>query len=266
MIPVHKYFLFNGEVKDVNEFVSFENDGGIYEVLRVERGIPLFLQEHLRRFYMSARIAGKNIIYSKDEIESFIKVLIDKNGVKNGNVLISSKTNLKAFYITHSYPNIEQYLKGVVCGVLHAERETPNAKVFQTSVRQNANKLIREHALYEVLLIDHEGKVTEGSRSNVFFIKGNRITTPSAQKVLLGITRQKIIECATRLNYLISEKDVRFDTICAYDAVFLTGTSPKVLPISKIENCTFNPGNEVLKKLMADFDNTIDDYIKNARL
>ena len=142
LFPIHHYFIFNGKLKSISEFIPSENNGGIYEVLRVVKGVPLFFEDHLLRFYKSAEIAGKSVVYSESEIRNFLNLLIQNNKVSEGNLLISCKTNLKIFFIPHNYPSAKKYEEGVICGVLQAERENPNAKVFQTEVRERANEII----------------------------------------------------------------------------------------------------------------------------
>jgi branched-chain amino acid aminotransferase len=259
--PLHRYFIFNGELRPNAAFRTFENAGGVYEVFRVVQGIPLFLDEHLERFYQSAGIAGKSIQYSKNEIAAFIQTLIEKNKVEQGNILLSSKTNLKAFFIAHRYPKPEWYTTGVKCGILHAERSNPNAKVFQTSVRQLADGIIQREKVYEVLLVDHFGRITEGSRSNVFFVKGNRVLTPPADEVLLGITRQKTIGIIQSQNISFSEEEIFLKDSGSFDAAFLTGTSPKILPFSKAGVFRFDPQNELVRLLVQKFDAMILEYI-----
>lgn len=261
LLPIHKYFIFNDKIQRIHLFVPSENEGGIYEVLRVKDGIPLFLEDHLIRFYNSAKIAGKTLRFSENQIETFLNRLIRKNNIQEGNILISCKINLKAFFISHSYPTIEMYKNGVVCGILKAERENPNAKVFQTSVRQKANNLIVEKGFYEVLLVDHQNRITEGSRSNVFFIRGNEIFTAPQNKVLLGITRQKTIDRAEKLGFKVIEKEISYADISTFQAVFITGTSPKILPLKQIENVVFDVENKLVRELMNSFDECIDEYI-----
>lgn len=260
--PIHNFFVFNGELKPNSEFIPSENAGGVYEVLRVVKGIPLFLEEHLLRFYTSAQIAGKSIRFSKNEIAEFIRKLIEKNKVDEGNILLSCKNNLKAFFIAHRYPDPKLYQAGIRCGILHAERKNPNAKVFQTSVRQQADEIIQNEKVYEVLLVDHNGRITEGSRSNVFFVKDNRVFTPPANEVLLGITRQKTIQIIRNAGIDFYENDIFLKDLNSFDAAFLTGTSPKILPLSKAGGVDFDPENEVVRLLMQKFDAMILDYIK----
>jgi branched-chain amino acid aminotransferase len=262
LLPIHKYFISNGTLKAVSSFIPSENEGGIYEVLRVDQCVPLFLEDHLIRFYKSAEIEGKEILYSSIEIGSFLNLLIQKEGVDGGNILLSCKRKLKAFFIAHKYPDADDYRLGVKCGLLHAERTNPNAKVFQTTVRERANQLIEENAFYEVLLIDNKSQITEGSRSNVFLIKGHKIFTPPAKQVLLGITRQKTIQCANELGFELQESEIKDHDLAGFDAAFITGTSPKILPVNQIEELCFNTENEVLRKLMARFDLLAKDYIR----
>ncbi len=262
LLPIHKYFVFNEQLQPVSTFVPAENEGGIYEVLRVVNGVPLFLDEHLKRFKHSAELAGKEIRYSCTQIEAFLTQLIVRNEVDKGNILISCKTNLKAFFIAHNYPSDEEYNKGVVCGLLHAERMNPNAKVFQTEVRKQANKMMATKGFYEVLLVDHERRITEGSRSNVFFIKGDELITPPGKQVLLGITRQKTIACAQQLGLKLSEEDVSKEQLPTFDAALITGTSPKILPVKEVAGKLFNVNNKVLRALMKEYDNRIEEDIK----
>ncbi len=263
VLPLQKFFILNGELKPVKQFIPGENEGGIYEVLRVEDGIPLFWEEHLERLYHSAELAGKNIGYSDSQIRQFLTDLIDKNKVSHGNVLVTCKINIEVLFVPHVYPTAKMYDEGITCGILKAERENPNAKVFQTTVRHRADQIIAEKGFFEVLLVDHLGKVTEGSRSNVFFVSGNELITSPASMVLMGITRQKTIKMAAELNIQVVEREVSFSELHNFSAAFITGTSPKILPIVKIDAFKFNSKNETVRLLMNSYDKLIAGYLKS---
>jgi branched-chain amino acid aminotransferase len=262
LLPLHKYFILNGELNGVKQFISGENEGGIYEVLRVVSGNPLFLEDHLERLFHSAKLAGKNIGYSESQISDFLMNLIEKNKATVGNILISCKINLEAFFVAHVYPTDKMYKEGVNCGILKAERDNPNAKVLQTSLRKKADIIISEKGFFEVILVDHLGKITEGSRSNIFFVSENKIVTSPANRVLVGITRQKTIQMAAELNITVDEREVNFSELHSFDAAFITGTSPKILPILKIDAFKFNPQNQIVGQLMKKYDELIDEYVK----
>jgi len=266
VLPVGEYFSLNGELQACEQFVASENDGGVYEVLRVLEGVPLFMEDHLERFYHSAEIAGMRIPFNEQQIATFLNNLIQANKVSEGNILMSCKQNLKAFFITHNYPTNQMYTTGVELGLLHAERQNPNAKVFQTEVRTRANEMISSEGFYEVLLVDHDHFITEGSRSNVFFIRKNSLITPPAGKVLLGITRQKtILCCANLLSIPCREEAISVSDLNQLDSVFVTGTSPKILPVNKIENTSFDVNNSLLRQLMRTHDAMIADYVRSKK-
>jgi len=266
LLPTHEYFVFNGEIKPILEFTDCENNGGVYEVVRVEKSVPLFIDDHLLRFFKSAKIAKISVSYSGHEIESFLKLLIQKNNFSDGNLLISFKLNLKIFYIPHKYPTAKNYSEGVGCGLLFAERENPNAKVFQTQVRHKADKLISKNSYYEVLLVDNLGRITEGSRSNVFFVKENQIITPPGTGVLLGITRQIIIQLTKTLGFNFVEKEVFLDELSTFEALFISGTSPKILPVKQVGKTKFNPQNEILQTLIKQYNLLVNEYMEAKSL
>lgn len=263
-LPIHKYFVLNGELKSLKLYIPGQNDGGIYEVLRVVNGIPLFLEDHLERFFHSAELAGRSIAFSELQIKQFVGELIDKNKVTTGNILVSCKTNLETFFTPHFYPTAEMYRDGVNCGILKAERDNPHAKVYQTTVRHRADQLLAEKRFYEVLLVDHLGKVTEGSRSNVFFVADDKLVTSPANKVLLGITRHKTFQMARELNIQVNEREVNLSELQSFNAAFITGTSPKILPIQKIDAFKFDVKNEIVRQLIKRYDELIESYLSEV--
>ncbi len=260
--PLHRFFIFNGKLTSNSEFNPSENTGGFYEVLRVEQGVPLFIEDHLDRFFSSASLSGKAIRFNRAEIAGFVLKLIAENGVSAGNILLSCRENLKAFFIRHKYPDPLWYKTGVPCGILNAERNNPNAKIFQTQVRQQADELMEKEGLYEVLLVDQAGRITEGSRSNVFFVKNESLLTPPGNEVLLGVTRQKTISLAGKAGIPFYEQDVFLDDLPLFQGIFITGTSPKILPVSQIGSLSFDPVQRIVQQLRESYNQLILEYIE----
>jgi branched-chain amino acid aminotransferase len=250
---------------------SFENvihsNQAVYEVIRILDGIPLFLEEHFARLVNSMQFQGWKLEMGFDEFRTKIYQLIKLNRRECGNIrfeyyLYGNKNSWAFSFIPHSYPTAEDYLNGVSTDLLFDERKNPNAKVVQSEIRERSNQMITNQHLYEVLLVNRNGVITEGSRSNVFFIKDEIFYTAPYSMVLVGITRQKVIECLKHLKLSIVEDAISISQLDNFDAAFLTGTSPKVLPISSIGNLQFETQLLVLQKLMKSYGKLIDDYIK----
>lgn len=259
--PINNYLVLNGEIKPVTDYQSEESRGSVYEVLRVIRGVPLFLTDHLKRLAHSLELAGFTTNFSEKEIEEFLLQLIKANNVSEGNILISLKENMIAFFIPHKYPGQALYENGIQLGILFAERQNPNAKVFQTSVRRQAEEMKLANDYYEVLLIDHLNRITEGSSSNVFFVSGNKLVTASEGEVLLGITRDKAIRVAHELNIEVEERSIYLKELSTFEAAFITGTSPKILPVKQIDDIEFDPQNPIINVLIKGYNNLIEDYV-----
>ena len=238
-----------------------------YEVIRIIDGKVLFLEDHFERLVSSIRVRGLLFEMKLAEFKLHIKELIIINGKQNGNVkfLISEVQKVYQWsfsFIPHSYPTPNDYEKGVATGLFFAERENPNAKIIQKAVSEKANQTIAEKKLYEVLLIDRNGMITEGSRSNVFFVKGSKFFTAEASKVLVGVTRIKVMECLHALNFTVIEEAVAASETEMFDAVFLTGTSPKVLPVNCIDAIQFQTKNIYVEQLINKYNSIIDAYLK----
>ncbi len=247
------------------EFLNAEHS--VYEVIRVIGGVALFLEDHYIRLCKSAEIQGVSLFLEFSEFKERIMDLVRLNTKPDGNIkcvfaVASGNNNWIFTFIPHSYPTPENYKIGVSTDLLFAERSNPNAKVIQNTVREKANHMIEELKLYEILLVDRDGYITEGSRSNVFFVKDEVFYTAPESKVLVGITRQKVIECLRQLNFELVEESVSSNEIHQFHAAFLTGTSPKVLPVRSIGRQVFNTQLLVVTELINQYNSMIDNYVK----
>ena len=91
--------------------------------------------------------------------------------------------------------------------------------------------------------------ITEGSRSNIFFLKGETLTTAPDNLILNGITRKHILEICVENKIRVEFACVKADEIKEYDAVFMTGTSPMVLAFYCIDNYFFNVNISLVERL-----------------
>jgi len=267
---IEKFYNQNGNIlKGNSQDLSFEKvDNIVYEVIRVIDGIPLFLEEHIERLNKSANLLNYDITDILDTITKDIKKVIDLNNNPNKNLKIllynieKPVPNYYIFFIESNYPANELYQTGIKTITYKAIRENPQAKTINKKFRKNVNIEISKNNAYEALLINELGEISEGSRSNVFFVKNDSIYTAPGKNVLLGTTRKKIIKICDELNFEVNEKPITIEFLKTCDALFITGTSPKVLPISQVDEITFDsPNNKVVQRIMKTYDSLINDYI-----
>ncbi|MEF9933814.1 MAG: aminotransferase class IV [Clostridium sp.] len=265
------YFIFNDNIYPSSEFENLyiEDAKSLYEVIRVCSSTPLFLEEHLNRLFKSANIVGYSLTLTLEEIRSNIKKIINKNNATDYNLKIvinnldNPSPNVYYFFITTNYPDPSLYTKGVDAFLYSAERDNPNAKVINATLREKVNALMQEKNCFEAILVNNNGYITEGSRSNLFFIKDNTLYTTKGSDVLLGITRDRIISLAIKDGINVVEDDIHVDSLPSFSSIFISGTSPKALPIKNLDNMTFSPKEELMQRIIKLYDNEIDSYIKS---
>jgi branched-chain amino acid aminotransferase len=263
----HNSFVADGKVQLKTDFLlPLKFSSCVYEVLRIVDGIPLFIEEHQKRLDDSLE---KLQLVSKFSISNFLNdilLLIHDNNCVDGNVkydiyFIGENVHRFAYYLKHSYPTPEMYNSGVVLESLFVERPEPNAKQVHISVKMKVDELLATGRMYEIVLVNSDGAITEGSRSNLFFVKNNTLYTAPDVSVLKGITRKFVIHAIERLNYKLNYEMIHIRDIHQFDAAFMCGTSPKVLAVSKIDKTKFNTSNEAVNTIAKEYDKIISEYI-----
>jgi len=265
---LHTYATHKGRI--VSEMPEqAEGQVWVYEVLRMVQGIPLFGEAHLERLQHSAQLAGYQGFFPMEALSRGMRELADANGVYEGNVKLllrwaqaAGDVEWAACFIPHRYPRAADYEHGVSIALMAAERSNPNAKVLNAPLRERVDALIQEKGVYEVLLLDHKGMITEGSRSNCFFVRDGHVITPPAQLVLPGITRSEVMKICRELSFKLSEQAVRAEELAWMDAVFITGTSPGVLPVSRIESLSFSADDPVVAAIRHAYDSKVQEYLQ----
>jgi branched-chain amino acid aminotransferase len=242
----------------------------VYEIVRVIGSVPVFIEEHFCRFENSLKSFDVQQYISLENLKKYISDLCERNNLVNGNLRFEyyfSET-AKAFVIyqvPHVYPSDDMYIDGVKLVSFQIERPNPNIKqsVVNSEVRSRIAEVQKQANAYEVVLVNHLNNITEGSKSNVFFISESTIYTAPSELILEGITRKRLMHILKTFGFQIVEKPVPILAMKNYDACFLTGTSPKILPVSQIDSINFNPQHPLVQELMQLFNQHIADYCKS---
>jgi len=245
----------------------------IYEVIKVVSGIPLFLEKHMERLEASARLINYSVTNIMNSIRESITELIKANNSpeKNIKIIVYNMGNpvpdFMAYFIRSSYPTPEQYETGVHGILLREERNNPNAKVVNSVYKERVAAALAEANAYEALLVNREGEITEGSRSNIFFVRNGKVLTAPKGNVLIGITREYVFDLCKNLGIEIIEEPISVSMLGEMDGAFMTGTSPKILPISTIDDMSFSsPKNPVIKALISSYNDIVEKYIKEKTI
>lgn len=262
----NRYFVEDGNIDDFSDLIIEESKDNkiIYEVIKIIDGIPLFLEGHIERFKNSFELEGITFSYEYEKIKEYIESLVDANKIKIGNIKIVFECKyetIKIYQIEHFYPTDDMYKNGVKTITYKGERKNPNAKVIDSTFREKVNEEIKKNKAYEAILVSENNNISEGSKSNIFFVKGNMLYTTPVKDVLPGITRKEIIELAQENNIKVNEVRISKDELKNFDAAFICGTSPNILPICEIDGDKKDVANFLIREMILKFNNKINNYI-----
>lgn len=250
--------IINDEI--YNEGKVLLDDGfsfgrGLFETILVKKE-AVFLQEHLERLNTGLKKIG----ISKYITESYAKKNIDRLNSENCGVkIIVSDKNIVFIKREISYKE-EQYQKGFFLAVSNVRRNRSSILTYLKSINYMDNILEREKALKEgydeVLFLNEEDIICEGSISNVFFIKNNTIYTPSIKcGILNGIMRQWIIN-----RYNVIEGQYTLEQLYSSDGIFITNSLIGIMGISKI-NGQIIQKTDIINNIKVEY----KEYLKNKR-
>ncbi len=240
--------------KEEMEELLKKDSAKIYEVIRIVEGRPVFLREHFDRMNESIRLSRLKGVLDYEYYKSSAEMLIEANNLLNCNIRVSyyfTDEDILLFYFIEShYPSKKQFQEGVDTVTVKMHRKNPNVKAFEKNFKEEVQKVIDDTRSFEAILVNDDNTVSEGSKSNVFFVKGEKIITSPDEAVLLGVTRSKVIDVCMASNVEVEKRIVHFDELNSFDAAFITGTSNDVLPIRKIDDKLYNSAaNDVVREV-----------------
>ena len=173
-----------------------------YETIRVKDGVLLFAEDHLARLVKSVK-GLENFPVDITGILSESYSLVDLEKITDGSIrIVLTKESLLIHQADITLPGKELFEQGINTSLLNWERKTPNLKIFRGDYKTTVNEKFKQensHGLpFELVLADNEGKLYEGSMSNLFVIKDGQVYSAPDDKILIGITRKRVMEALKR--------------------------------------------------------------------
>ena len=243
-----------------------------YETIRIKDGVLLFIEDHLARLAKSVKGIEDfpvDVEFISKESKRFIKEIGFNT---EGNLRIVLTRDLFVIHICEGYiPSPEVFEKGISANILQWERVDPNLKVFRGDYKAAvAQAFEREgaHGLpYEVILTDRDNTLYEGSKSNFFAIIGNAVYTAPDNKILIGITRNRVMRSLKNSGTELLTGTFTLDELVEHNAaVFVSSTPFDILPVTYIEDKKFDSvSNPILTQISREYKKITDEYIRENK-
>ena len=246
---------------------------GIYESLKTYNGIFFRLEEHLDRFFDSARTLGLRVPKTRSEIRLDLKKALADSRKKDAFVRLTLVGDELFTVVSERTHPPEMYRKGVSLKTTAVRRNAsnqsfPEAKSTTACLNQVLATVDPQPAgNYEILFLNTEGYLTEARIGNFFIVKKGRLLTPPPVGLLDGVTRRFVIECARLVKIPVEERSLTRHELFTAEEAFLTNTSWEILPIREVDGRQVGseiPG-PVTKKLQAIFKREVQRETRRAK-
>ena len=241
---------------------------GVFETFRIYNGHPFLLDDHYERLMDALDILQIKWTMTKDEVMLILKNLLVKNGLKHAYVRLNVSAGIDEIGLqteVYEEPSVIVFIKPLASPgnvvekegvILKQVRNTPEG-AFRLKSHHYLNNILGKREIGNVvnkegIFLTETGYVAEGIVSNLFFVKGDILYTPSLETgILNGITRAFIIKAAEELDIEVKEGFFTKDELLSADEVFVTNSIQEIVPLYRIEEKDF-PGKVgvVTKRLM----------------
>ena len=235
------------------------------------------LQEHVDRFFNSAKLYGMKMRYTKKQIINAIIRTVKASGLKECYIRPIVYYGYGTMGLTPTLNKVDVSIScwewkmgeskagkfsGAKCKISKWIRIDSRSQPMQSKSAANYSNaaLARVEALKsgydEAIMLNYNGKVAEGSAENIFIIKNGIIKTPPLNAdILNGITRDSLIQLIKANGIKLVQKNITLKELLKADEVFMTGTAAEVKSVTKINKTSIGSGNvgKITKTLQKSF-------------
>ncbi len=260
--PSGDRFFFDGAFYNVcsdkaEELSKPTDDRTYYETVRIKRGVLLFLEDHLDRLEKSVMGLEAFPVDKADISAKAYAYLKELCFTEDGNIrIVLTKEHLLIHLVDVNVPDKALFETGINTSLFAWERQTPNLKIFRGDYKNAVNlKFKTENAHgkpFELVLADNSGKLYEGSMSNLFVIMNGKVYSAPDDKILIGITRRRVIEALKRSGLELQTGMFTMDELVKGNAaIFVSSTPFDILPVTYIDDHTFDSVNDPLLNMIS---------------
>lgn len=232
--------------------LSVQRGYGIFDFFKTISGKPIFLEDHLDRFYHSAEKMHLKIRQTRAELIEIITTLQKKNNLPDSGI----RMTLTGGYSVDGYtlPAVQNLVitqepltvslkfssEGINLVTYDYQRQLSEMKTLDYSMAIWLQPFIRENHADDVLY-HHDGQVKEVPRANFFIVNQQQQVITAKSNVLPGVIRKNILSLENT-GFEIIERDFSMEELENASEAFITSTTKHILPVLKIDGKAVGDG------------------------
>ncbi|MBM3244480.1 MAG: hypothetical protein FJZ15_01635 [Candidatus Omnitrophica bacterium] len=240
---------------------------GLFETVRSYKGRIIYLNEHLLRLRKSAELAGLKMPFNPRRLKAMINKAVKINNFKDAYIkliLLGAADNkcscfiIVKVYKPYSKQKYSMGFKAIVSKFRQLDPYLAQMKSTKRFLYESAFAEAKEKGADEAVILNKHGSITEGSRTNVFFVKGKELFTPSVScGCLNGITRKLVIDLAKAEKIKVTEGKFSPRDLYEAEEVFLTNSLMGIMPLSRLNGKKIGVKNAKMTKIFINKYNSI---------
>lgn len=269
-----EYVFLNGEYIEADKAVipvrthAFLYGTSVFEGIRAyynaeENQMYAFrVREHYERLLRSAKVMWMKSPYNIDEYclitkellqknnyrtDAYIRPTLYKSSIKVGPTLTDNEDSFLIF--TTPFGNYFSAEDGLKLCVSNWRRTSDNAIPPRAKVSgAYANSALiktdaHEAGFDDAIVLSESGQVTEGSAMNLFLvINGVLVTSNTTDDILVGVTRNTVIELAKELGIPVKERAIDRTELYIADEIFCCGTGVQIVHAGSVDHRVIGNG------------------------
>jgi branched-chain amino acid aminotransferase len=250
--------------------LAIQRGYGIFDFFKTLDHMPVFLDEHLDRFYHSAEQMRLDPGKDREQLREVIRELAEQNNIADAGIKITltggyspdgysiTRPNLIITQQALKMPDKAVFQKGLRLMSYPHQRQMPQVKSLDYLMAIWLQPLIKEKGADDVLY-QYNGLVSECPRSNFFIVTSDDTVVTSTQP-LKGIIRMKTLEIA-RKQFRVEERELTLEEAFQAKEAFITSTTKHILPVVQLDGRAIGDGQPGDVTVMLKME--LDDHIYN---
>lgn len=233
---------------------------GLFESMRAYNGNIFLIERHIKRLHEAAAVIDLEQKIKDIDFQQACNETVAANKLKSARVRLTvtdgdnaalpwvdkgGKPTVVVTAVPYTPFPEEKYNEGFKVGIASVRRMKQSPFSAMKSINYLLNVVARieatEKGLDETIILNDEGYIAEGGGSNVFFVQGGKLITPSADSgIIPGVTREVVLELAARLGISMREGPVGIGAIKRCEEAFMTNAIIEIMPVTQVND---NEGN-----------------------
>ena len=246
--------MINADMRKLRSLAPGTIQGrGVFETMRVYNGEVFDFPRHFSRLSQGLKLLKVPLRYTKAKYAKYCDDVLKANALKEARVRLAvwkddASSAVRIAIVSRKLGNSydkthKKGIKAIISEIKHKKTQFSHIKSINYACFQQAFDEAQARGVDEAILLNSHKEVVEGSRTNIFCVKGGFLYTPAVKcGCLNGITRQHVIQCARNLGMPMKISSIRPRQLFQCDEAFVTNSLLGVTPLIEVNKEVIGKG------------------------